>query len=122
MRAGSYYQSLILHNNAGPLGTAASLHAALAIPNVTLLEAPWANRDAQTDVCWPYPKIVDGYVLPLEGPGLGIEATKRRLTRNWPRPSPFVPSLQGPRLRGHAEWAGWVGARFLSKPSEAGEG
>jgi L-alanine-DL-glutamate epimerase-like enolase superfamily enzyme len=64
---------LILRNNAGPLGTAASLHAALTIPNVTLLEAPWANRDAETDVCWPYPAIVDGYALPLEGPGLGIE-------------------------------------------------
>ena len=74
MRAGPYYQSLILHNNAGPLGTAVSLHAALAIPNVTLLEAPWANHDGETDVCWSYPEIVDGYALPLEGPGLGIEA------------------------------------------------
>jgi L-alanine-DL-glutamate epimerase-like enolase superfamily enzyme len=50
---------LILHNNAGPLGTAASLHASnasltngtlAAIPNVTLLEAPWANRDDEMDV------------------------------------------------------------------------
>jgi hypothetical protein len=29
-----------LHNNAGPMGMAASLHAALTIPNVTLLKAP----------------------------------------------------------------------------------
>ena len=40
----AFYQSLILHNNAGPLGTAASLHASnaslAAIPNVKLLEAP----------------------------------------------------------------------------------
>jgi L-alanine-DL-glutamate epimerase-like enolase superfamily enzyme len=68
---------LILHNNAGLLETAASLHASnaslAAIPNVTLLEAQWANRDAETDVCWPYPEIVDGYALPCEGPGLGIE-------------------------------------------------
>ena len=70
VRANTYYQSLILHNNAGPLGTAASLHAALAIPNVTLLEAPRANREPETDVCWSYPEIVDGYALPLEGPGL----------------------------------------------------
>ena len=68
MRAGPYHQSLIIHNNAGPLGTAASLHASstsstngtlAAIPNVTLLEAPWANREAETDACWPYPEIVD---------------------------------------------------------------
>jgi len=74
VRAGPYYQSLILHNNAGPLGTAVSLHAALAIPNVTLLEAPQANRNAETELCWLYPEIVDRYALPLEGPGLGIEA------------------------------------------------
>jgi galactonate dehydratase len=90
----AYYQSLILHNNAGPLGTAASLHVALAIPNVTLLEAPWANREAETDVCWPYPEIVDGYALPLDGPGLGIEFNEELASSK-----PFVPSLQ-PRLNG----------------------
>ena len=94
MRAGPYYQSLILHNNAGPLGTAASLHTALAIPNVTLLEAPWANHDGETDVCWPYPEIVDGYALPLEGPGLGIGFNEELAASK-----PFVPLLQ-PRLNG----------------------
>jgi galactonate dehydratase len=90
----TYYQTLILHNNAGPLGTAASLHAALAISNVTLLEAPWANGSGETDLCWPYPKIVDGYALPLEGPGLGIEFDEELAASK-----PFVPSLQ-PRLNG----------------------
>jgi L-alanine-DL-glutamate epimerase-like enolase superfamily enzyme len=74
---------LILHNNAGPLGTATSLHASsaplAAIRNVTLLDAPWASREAETDVAsgapvGPYPEMVDGSALPLEGPGLGIEA------------------------------------------------
>ena len=92
---------LILHNNAGPLGTAASLHASnaslAAIPNVTLLEAPWANREAETDVCWPYPEIVDGYALPLEGPGLGIEADGASVDEALATSKPFVPSLQ-PRL------------------------
>ena len=121
MRAGPYYQSLILHNNAGPLGTAASLHASnaslAAIPNVTLLEAPWANRDAETDVCWPYPEIVDGYALPLEGPGLGIEANVPLDDEELAASKPFVPSLPGPRKRGQAEWAGWVGAGFLTFPT-----
>ena len=36
----TYSQTLIIHNNAGQLGTAASLHAALTIPNVTLVDAP----------------------------------------------------------------------------------
>jgi galactonate dehydratase len=96
---GPYQQSLILHNNAGPLGAAASLHAALATPNVTLLEAPWVNGSGETDVAggapvWPYPKIVDGYALPLEGPGLGIEFDEELAASK-----PFVPSLQ-PRLNG----------------------
>ena len=89
---------------------------------MTLLEAPWANRDAETDVAggapvWPYPEIVDGYALPLEGPGLGIQFDEELAVSKL-----FVPSRQVPRLRGHAECAGWVGAGFLSKPSEAGEG
>jgi len=88
----TYYQNLILHNNAGPLGTAASLHAALAIPNVTLLEAPWVNGSAETDVVGPYPEVVDGYALPPEGPGLGITFDEALAARK-----PFRPSLQ-PRL------------------------
>jgi len=88
----TYYQNLILHNNAGPLGTAASLHAALAIPNVTLLEAPWVNGSAETDVVGPYPEVIDGYALPLEDPGLGITFDEALAASK-----PFRPSLQ-PRL------------------------
>ena len=81
---------------------------------MTLLEAPWANRDAQTDVCWPHPKLENGYALSLEGPGLGTE-----FDEEWVAFRPFVPSLQGPHLRGPrrrgaAECAGWVGAGFLA--------
>jgi galactonate dehydratase len=67
-----FYQDLIPHNNAGPLGTAATLAAALAIPNVTMIEAPFANGDAAADVVGPYPKLENGYALPLEGAGLGV--------------------------------------------------
>ena len=71
--AETYFINLIPHNNAGPLGTAASVHASLAIPNVVLMEAPWINRiNPETSIVSPYPEVVDGYALPLEGPGLGI--------------------------------------------------
>ena len=71
---------------------------------MTLLEAPWANRDAETDVAggapvWPYPEIVDGYALPLEGPGLGIEADEASVDEELAASKPFVLSLQ-PRLNG----------------------
>jgi hypothetical protein len=81
VRAGLDYQSLTLHNNAGLLrhGSDAAKPEGPAIPNVVLLEAPWASREAATDAtgvppAWPYPKIEDGHALPLERPGLGIEA------------------------------------------------
>ena len=68
-----YYINLIPHNNAGPLGTAATVHAALNIPNITLIEAPWANGYSEPKVVKPYPVIENGFALPLEGPGLGVE-------------------------------------------------
>jgi hypothetical protein len=48
---------------------------------MTLLEAPWVNGSGETDVtggtpAWPYPEVEDGYALPLEAPGLGIEFGK----------------------------------------------
>ena len=72
--AETYYINLVLHNNAGPLGTAASLHACFALPNVVLLEAPWVNSaDHKKKITWPYPEVHEGFALPLEKPGLGIE-------------------------------------------------
>ena len=66
---------------------------------------------------WPYPEIVDGYALPVERPGWGtmpagyseLPLVDEALAAS----KPFVPLLQVPRLRGPAEWAGWVGAGFL---------
>ena len=73
------YVGLVLHNNAGPLGTAASMHAALSIANVVMLEAPWINRDpvAESRIVSPFPEVEEGYALPLEGPGLGIEFNEK---------------------------------------------
>src|SRR5512140_2018436 len=52
-----FYITLVPHNNAGPLGSAATMHVALAIPNLTMIEAPWANGDAQDDVVKPFPTV-----------------------------------------------------------------
>ena len=72
--AGTNNISVIPHNNAGPLGTAASLHTSLASAKVVLMEAPFVNRDVtETNIFGPFPIVEDGYALPLEQPGLGIE-------------------------------------------------
>ncbi|NLS77139.1 MAG: galactonate dehydratase [Chloroflexi bacterium] len=88
----TYFMNLIPHNNAGALGTAATIHAALAIPNVVLVEAPFVNREPITDVVGPFPAVQDGYALPLEGPGLGVVFDEALAASK-----PFKPSMQ-PRL------------------------
>lgn len=91
-----FYLNLIPHNNAGALGTAATLHAALALSNVVMIEAPWANSDARTDVVSPYPGIEKGYALPLEGPGLGVSFDEK-LARSRPFRRPALqPRLNAP--------------------------
>ena len=89
-----YYINLIPHNNAGPLGSAATLHAALAIPNLTMIEAPWVNRDPNPDVVKPYPTVVDGYALPLESPGLGVSFDETAAASR-----PFIEGSLQPRLQ-----------------------
>jgi galactonate dehydratase len=91
-----FYQSLIPHNNAGALGSAATLHAALSIPNVEMIEAPWVNSDQKQGVVWPYPKMEKGFALPLEGPGLGV-AFDEKLARSIPFRKPGLqPRLNAP--------------------------
>ena len=88
-----FYMNLIPHNNAGPLGSAATLHAALAIPNLTLIEAPWVNGDGTTDVVSPHPTMDGGFALPPTGPGLGITFDEERA-----RAKPFATPRMQPRL------------------------
>jgi L-alanine-DL-glutamate epimerase-like enolase superfamily enzyme len=38
-----------------------------------LIEAPWANGYSEPKVVKPYPIIENGFALPLEGPGLGVD-------------------------------------------------
>jgi galactonate dehydratase len=74
-----YYVNLVPHNTQGPVGSAASLHASLAIANVALMEAPFAGRTPSSAVAAPWPQVQDGYALPPTGPGLGIEFDENAL-------------------------------------------
>jgi L-alanine-DL-glutamate epimerase-like enolase superfamily enzyme len=39
-----------------------------------MIEAPWVNEeDPYSKVVKPFPKVENGFALPLEGPGLGVE-------------------------------------------------
>lgn len=69
-----------LHNPNGPVATAASLTLDAILPNVLVQEMldPW-------DVAWRSeivdysPRVVDGYLLPSDRPGLGLELDIGRL-------------------------------------------
>jgi galactonate dehydratase len=91
--AETYLVNLIPHNNAGPLGTAASLHASLALANVALMEAPFVNHTRPADMVGPFPTVVDGYALPLQGPGLGVWFDEELAAK-----TPFKPTVV-PELR-----------------------
>jgi len=96
--AETHYVNVVPHNNAGPLGSAASVHASLALANVVLMEAPFANRDAtHSNICGPFPVVKDGYALPLEGPGLGIEFDEEAAAKTAfePRKQPNLKALDG---------------------------
>lgn len=90
-----YYINLVPHNNAGALGSAASLHASLAIPNVTIMEGGQIfSRNPNTAVVKPFPTVVDGYALPLEGAGLGVSFDEAAAAR-----IPFNDTTMQPRLK-----------------------
>jgi galactonate dehydratase len=90
-----YFISVVPHNNAGPLGSAATLHAALSIQNIEMIEAPWVNSNQDPKVVKPFPKVENGYALPLEGPGLGIEFDEAAAAA-----IPFRENALQPRLNG----------------------
>ena len=68
------YIKVIPHNNSGPLGTAASMHASLSIPNIELMEAPFVNKtDYRYKVTKPFPLFKDGFADIVDRPGLGVD-------------------------------------------------
>lgn len=95
--AETYYMDLIPHNNATALGSLATVHAALAIPNITMIEGGAIHNlnHPMEDVAGPYPEVVDGYVLPPEAPGLGITINEEAAAA-----VPFNDKVMQPRLRG----------------------
>ncbi len=95
--AETYYMDLIPHNNATALGSMATVHAALAIPNITMIEggAIHAVNHPTEKVAGPFPEVVDGYVLPPEAPGLGITVNEEAAAA-----VPFNDKVLQPRLKG----------------------
>jgi galactonate dehydratase len=82
----THYINLAPHNPNGPVSTAASLHLCLASPNVGVLELPRPTGMVLPDVFVDVPRFEDGYLLPPERPGLGVEFDREAARRH-----PFQP-------------------------------
>ena len=69
-----YYAGLALHNPYGPVPTAACVHVDFAAPNFVIQEMvdPDTAPEAMELVKDLLP-VVDGYILPPDKPGLGVE-------------------------------------------------
>ncbi|RYH12303.1 mandelate racemase/muconate lactonizing enzyme family protein [Tropicimonas sp. IMCC6043] len=72
--AETYHRPFAPHDCIGPVGFAAAIHMSFSQPNTLIQESVRAfykgwYRDLVTEV----PRIEDGYVYPMEGPGLGTE-------------------------------------------------
>ncbi|MBC7317348.1 MAG: hypothetical protein H5T70_13075 [Chloroflexi bacterium] len=67
-----HYIDVAVHNPLGPVATAACLQFNLATPNFAVQEQPRQPGTSLTDVVPNQPRWEDGYLLPPEGPGLGI--------------------------------------------------
>lgn len=91
-----YYVQLVPHNIQGPLGSTATIHAALSISNVAMMEDSHAGEEHPEVEASPWPQVVDGYALPPSAPGLGITFDESRISPpSDPGRYPAVRALDG---------------------------
>jgi L-alanine-DL-glutamate epimerase-like enolase superfamily enzyme len=69
----THYIKLAVHNPLGPISSAACLQLNLATPNFGVQEQPRRTGEVLTDVVPVQPEWKDGYLLPPDRPGLGVE-------------------------------------------------
>lgn len=72
--AEAYHKPFAPHDCIGPIGFAAAIHMSFSQPNTLIQESVRAfYRGWYRELVTRVPTIEDGYVYPMEGPGLGVE-------------------------------------------------
>ena len=72
--ADTYHRPFAPHDCVGPVGFIADIHASLSQPDTLIQESVRAFPTGwRRELVTVMPVIEDGFVLPLEGPGLGTE-------------------------------------------------
>jgi len=81
--AEAYYVPLAPHNVCGPLGTVASCHTCISIPNFLVIEWHWKDHPHWHNlVHTDEPIIQDGYITLSEKPGLGYEVNEDEMKKH----------------------------------------
>ena len=72
--AETYHRPFAPHDCIGPVGFAAAVHMSFSQPNTLIQESVRAfYRGWYNELVTTVPRIENGYVYPMEGPGLGLE-------------------------------------------------
>lgn len=72
--AETYHRPFAAHDCIGPVGFAAAVHMSFSQPNTLIQESVRAfYRGWYTELVTNVPTIDNGYVYPMDGPGLGLE-------------------------------------------------
>lgn len=77
----THYIDLAVHNPIGPVATSAALHLNLSCPNFGVMELPRRPGQTMAEVVLNQPEWVDGYLLPPDKPGLGIEFDREAIKK-----------------------------------------
>jgi L-alanine-DL-glutamate epimerase-like enolase superfamily enzyme len=93
----THYVALAPHNPLGPVSTAACLHLDLATPNFGVQELARVPGSLLPDLFPVQVRFQDGYLLPPEAPGLGVEFNEEAARAHPWRPGhpPFLRRLDG---------------------------
>ena len=78
----THYIKLATHNPLGPVSSAACLQLNLACPNFGVQEQPSKPGTALADVVPVQPEWQDGYLLPSQRPGLGVEFDRKAAVKH----------------------------------------
>ena len=80
--ADTFHRPFAPHDCIGPVGFAAAVHMSFSQPNTLIQESVRAfYRGWYNELVTAVPKIENGYVYPMEGPGLGVELQPQVLAR-----------------------------------------
>lgn len=80
--AETYFMGVAPHNPLGPVANAAALHFALSTPNFLIQEDMLADVPWRWEVVRHSLETKDGYWLPVEAPGLGIDIDEGAAARH----------------------------------------